>query len=357
MSKRLLALAKSNPNCADCGSLDATWFNFHLKVFVCVNCAGVHRGINLEGVRVKSVELDKWSVAEVAEAENSGGNDTMNEQLESFLPYFYHKLGAITAPEIRKEFILHKYVKHTFRNLEHFSQYLASAGKLVGSLEKKGKDKSVWKERHFILTPLHIQYYIEKGQSVAKGAIPLSQLEFHLETHEFAPSCLVLNQLTASGVSGRRYYVRGLRSGRDSAQLFDWYFALLAAHSATEDTSIGLFSAQPQLGPEFTRKSGNLYKVGAHRADLWKERWVVLNGSHLTYSKDQMSHAPQGDIRIGSADQGFRVEAGTNHLVRAPTRFTFQLVTPSRTYKLCADSSDDMNGWLETFARIINRTD
>ena len=339
MSQSILTCSANNPSCADCNAASPMWYDFHQGVFVCTQCAGVHRGLPTKGVRVKSVDLDNWTQEEVREVESRGDNKSVNELFERFLPAYYPKQGDNTPQDIRKEFITHKYVKETFSTHGAFLKYLPATGRMEGVLEKKGKDKSIWKLRHFVLTPLTIEYFTETGHTEPKRRLPLSQLELHLETCERARSCLVLTHLSDTGCSGRKYYVR--TTGVDL--LFDWYFSLLAAQA--------MMHSSPSPVPAKGSKVGTLYKIGSHSFDLWKPRWFCLQGNRVTYSTDKLSAVIQGDFILNPAD---RVEAGVAHKIHPPTKFTFQVVTPYRTYKLCAETGQDRDDWMEAFLAAIS---
>lgn len=49
-----------NHCCADCGNLDASWASVNLGVFLCIDCAGVHRGLGVRLSRVMSTKMDSW---------------------------------------------------------------------------------------------------------------------------------------------------------------------------------------------------------------------------------------------------------------------------------------------------------
>ena len=331
--------------CADCNATRPTWYNFHQGVFLCVHCAGVHRGLPTEGVRVKSVDLDNWTEVEVRRVELSCSNEAVNGKLERFLPAYYPKQGDATPPDIRREFIAHKYLRETFSSHANFLKYRAASGQMEGFLEKKAKDKSLWKPRYFVLSPACIEFYLEAGQTDPKFRLPLSQTELHLEQCVRGRSCLVLTHLSDTGTSGRNYYVRSVL-GSVTDQLFDWYFAFLTAQAASD-------SPPNAISPKLESKNGNLYKVGGQSFSSWKLRWFSINGGHITYSVNKLSPWPQGDFKLGPASEGYRVETGVSHKVRSPTRFTFQLVTPARTYKFCADTGEEMENWINTLSGAI----
>jgi len=49
-----------NRYCADCGAPTAEWASVNLGVFLCIECAGVHRGLGVRISRVQSLEMDNW---------------------------------------------------------------------------------------------------------------------------------------------------------------------------------------------------------------------------------------------------------------------------------------------------------
>lgn len=51
---------EENRSCADCGGGQATWSSVNIGVFLCLECAGIHRGVGVHISQVRSVELDRW---------------------------------------------------------------------------------------------------------------------------------------------------------------------------------------------------------------------------------------------------------------------------------------------------------
>ena len=355
-----LAVAQGATNCADCNAENPNYFNPNYEIFVCRECAQIHESIICKKGHLKSVRVDTMSTDKQQQAVSAEGNVKVNGKLERFLPVYYPKQGESTPPDLRKEFITHKYLRETFSTHASFLKYPPASGRMEGPLEKKAKDKSTWKPRHFVLSSLSIEYYLELGHWEPKSRVPLSQLELHLEEWEKGRSCLVLTQLSDTGASGRKYYVRSVSEGRDPDQLFDWYFALLTAVSLTNSTYKGTLS-RAVVGliseSKHVTKSGVLYKVGTHALDIWRKRWFSINGTHVTYSASKLCAMPQGDFTLGAVHSGYRVEVGVSHRVRAPSLFTFQIVTPGRTYKLCAESEEDRDSWMLAFSGGIDNGD
>ena len=347
-----LPASQGATNCSDCNSENPQYFNPNYEIFVCRNCAQIHEEIKCKKGKLKSVKTETLSEDRLRGALSGQGNVKVNGRQERFLPAYYPKQGDMTPQDIRKEFITHKYVKETFCTHGAFLKYAPSTGRMEGVLEKKGKDKSVWKLRHFVLTPLTIEYFTESGHSEPKCRLPLSQLELHLEECERTRSCLVLTHLSDTGVSGRKYYVR--TAGVDL--LFDWYFALLTAQAAKAAIFYGTLS-RAGVGvvseAKSVSKTGQLYKVGTHNFDMWRKRWFSVNQTHVTYCANKLSALPQGDFKLGPPENGYRVEVGVTHRIPAPTSHTFQIVTPERTYKLCADTSEERDSWLHVFSCVI----
>ncbi|KAG2490744.1 hypothetical protein HYH03_010899 [Edaphochlamys debaryana] len=67
---RQLTMAEGNRVCADCASGCAaarpTWASINLGVFVCMRCAGIHRGLGVHVSKVRSTTLDTWLPEQVA---------------------------------------------------------------------------------------------------------------------------------------------------------------------------------------------------------------------------------------------------------------------------------------------------
>ncbi|GFR52782.1 hypothetical protein Agub_g15398, partial [Astrephomene gubernaculifera] len=85
---RLLTMLEGNRTCADCASPAAaarpSWASINLGVFLCMRCAGVHRGLGVHVSRVRSTTLDTWLPEQVDNMARLG-NKRANAHFEAAL--------------------------------------------------------------------------------------------------------------------------------------------------------------------------------------------------------------------------------------------------------------------------------
>ncbi|KAI0320420.1 putative GTPase activating protein for Arf-domain-containing protein [Amylostereum chailletii] len=67
-----LALQPGNDVCADCKTRNPRWASHNLGIFICVNCASIHRKIGTHITKVKSLSLDSWSKEQIESMRQNG---------------------------------------------------------------------------------------------------------------------------------------------------------------------------------------------------------------------------------------------------------------------------------------------
>mmetsp|Transcript_11163 Transcript_11163/g.18751 ORF Transcript_11163/g.18751 Transcript_11163/m.18751 type:complete len:98 (-) Transcript_11163:721-1014(-) len=72
-----------NNLCFDCGVVSPQWASLNNGVFVCLNCAGVHRGLGVQTSFIRSLTLDSWTMAQLQQM-RAGGNSKLKEYLANY---------------------------------------------------------------------------------------------------------------------------------------------------------------------------------------------------------------------------------------------------------------------------------
>ena len=332
----------ANKSCADCGLQDPDWCNIRVGVLICKVCAGIHRGLGASLNRVKSIKLDSWNLDET---DKITGNE-INAELEKFIPVYYTKPKPTSQTAVKESFIWSKYEGRLFQDEVRLKESTIGSGEKNGFLHKKGKSKETWKPRFFVLKGDQLEYFIKIDDTQPKACVPIKDIGLNLEEINENMFAMAISYYGAS----RSYYAYS-----DNNMLtIEWYYTILCAqHKIALEGEGGGFEAS-LLGGHLQR-SGYLYKPGPAAKDAWRKRWFFLNKGYLSYYKEKLDPHPKGEIKLGKKTDGFEVRAGdTEHLKQAPFEHTFQLQTPGRKFKLCAETRDDMVNWVKLLDKTIN---
>eukprot|EP00904_Undaria_pinnatifida_P009262 jgi/Undpi1/5466/HiC_scaffold_2.g00745.m1 len=81
--------------CADCSAPCADWASVPHGSFVCLNCAGQHRGLGVQVTFTRSLTMDQWTEGNMRRME-AGGNQRLTE--------FMRQAGLFTLSSIAEKY-------------------------------------------------------------------------------------------------------------------------------------------------------------------------------------------------------------------------------------------------------------
>ena len=294
----LVALQKEQGNnqCADCGAEAPDWASVNLGIFICIECAKIHKSIGPAVTHVRSVQLDKWT-DKMIEDMNKCGNARAKAIWELNVPLCWKRPKPDSPLVHREQWIRAKYERKEFVAGVKDADRPYIAGSMQGFLNKKRRQPvDEYKRRFFVLNneSQSLSYYINCGDKKPKGSIQVSTLNASLVVQGKEHSNAML--LTYRGESGK---MRNIFVYADSGQvIMDWLCAIRMAkiNAAkivnTEDAN------------EITRdpiKMGELCKTPPQQTKL-QRRFFVLDRNSLRYYKSPQDAEPLGEIFLSESD-------------------------------------------------------
>ncbi|RAL14424.1 GTPase-activating protein GCS1 [Aspergillus homomorphus CBS 101889] len=213
---KLLQISKTNGNdkCCDCGAPSPQWASPKFGTFICLNCAGTHRGLGVHISFVRSITMDAFKTAEIMRMEQGG-----NEPWKSFFDGH-----VITQSEGR-----------TFEDSTIKERYEGEVGE-------------EWKER--LSAKIEGREYVP-GQASQPSQQPKKQPQPELSSRSSTPLARGGSPASHDGlVDGGG---GGAAAGATKKERNEAYFAKLGSANATRSESL-----PPSQGGKFTGFGGGM---------------------------------------------------------------------------------------------------
>lgn len=354
--KILLELVKQPDNsvCADCGAPDPEWACCKLGVFVCLNCCGIHRNLSN---KVRSIKLDNWDDS-LVEIMKSKGNAKARELYEKAVPCYYYRPQQNDCTVLREQWIRAKYERLEFTGETKYPPPSYTTGLHEGLLWKKGKEKSQFIQRKFVLSErgFTLSYFIDDTEVKGpKAVIPIKDLNALFQPEKIGHSNGL--QLTYQGDHRtRNIYVYHEKS----EGIVTWYNCIRAVRFAYLKTAYPTGS-NDELIPMITRnylKEGFMEKTGPLQKETFKKRWFVLD-SHsrkLLYYKSPLDAEELGAIFIGPEANNYSVKECVPKVSRGNKwKCGVAMDTPKRQYVFMCEEEKEQKEWLTALRKVLLR--
>jgi hypothetical protein len=72
-----------NQKCFDCGNSPTSWASVNNSIYLCVDCAGIHRGLGVNISYIRSNLIDKWNETQISFLK-VGGNKRLRDLLNMY---------------------------------------------------------------------------------------------------------------------------------------------------------------------------------------------------------------------------------------------------------------------------------
>mmetsp|Transcript_10966 Transcript_10966/g.20150 ORF Transcript_10966/g.20150 Transcript_10966/m.20150 type:complete len:384 (-) Transcript_10966:115-1266(-) len=354
-----LQKVEGNATCTDCGSEDVSWAVLNHGFFVCVHCAGIHRGLGVQYSQVRSTELDVecWDEHKLAEFK-AKGNNRARKIFEHAVPSYFLTPNDCEHPLVRKHWIESKYMSKAFCDGATSQPTLVRMPEraLLGWLHKRN-DAGKWQLRYVVLYRDKLSYFKDNNASLPNGQVDLGNADITIPERVMSP-----NGTKPPPFARFRFSIRTkaktLNFAPDTeSEVFKWCHALRRAsiYYGQDAKAAALLSkldindskVQYQDLASKVVHQGKLGKQGGAFAS-WKLRWFVLADDVLYYFKTAGEPKPAdfsiGSIPISMCDVHEGEDAKNNK---------FCLITNSRTFFFQASSSAERLEWIEVLSKAV----
>jgi len=256
-----------NDKCAECHAADTSWVVLDYGVFICVRCAGAHRGLGTHISKVRSTQHDQFTPSEL-EWIDSLGNAKSAALYEAALPSTMRR-PTIDSPEvIRRTWLRLKYDELCFTAGQDAREQPHE--RLKGQLQKQGSFVPVWRRRHFcVRSGLLLCYFTDETESEAafRGVLPLAGCSVQLDPDD--PFALRLRtQRPPSSASARASVKDSSKSmalrapSIEAAEAWAWAFFQCAHGAAARAAESPQLAGIAQLTSR-RQKSSTLFHAAA----------------------------------------------------------------------------------------------
>ncbi|KAH9422856.1 hypothetical protein DERP_008119 [Dermatophagoides pteronyssinus] len=352
--RRLFELLKieGNQRCADCRDDSPEWASYTLGVFLCTQCASIHRKMGIHISRIKSLKLDNWEISHVQTMENNG-NCRSNVYYERHVPLYYRRPNPHDPHVLREQWIRAKYERKEFIS-EPMTEYADDY--LEGFLYKRGKEDGKFLQRKFVLSSVEgtLKYFIKETSKTPKAVIKVVSANVTFCTNK-------INNPNALQISWNKDgFTRSIFVYSDSGKdIIDWYTAIRATklrHLQIAFPEVPVEELILCLSRDYL-KEGYLWKTGPRSSDSYKKRWFILDENRkLMYLEHPLEPYPKGEIFIGDSSEGYSVQMGIiNGMKDFEQGHSFTLITPGRNWCMGVETADEMQQWIQALDSVINR--
>ncbi|XP_053939262.1 arf-GAP with dual PH domain-containing protein 2 isoform X2 [Cuculus canorus] len=324
---RLLELqsAAGNGRCADCGQPDPEWASYKLGIFICLNCSGIHRNLP-EISKVKSLQLDFWE-SNLIEFMKKHGNLCAKAKYEAKVPPYYYIPQSHDCLVLKEQWIRAKYEREEFVATQ-VCQDPCSAGSHEGFLWKRGRESKCFQKRRFLLSAREgvMKYYTKEAKG-PKATISIENLNAMFQTEKIQ-------------------HAHGLQ---------------ITYNADGQTRNLFVYHESGKLIPRITRnyvKEGYMQKTGPKQKEAFKLRWFCLDSQerNLTYFKNPLDAFAQGQVFIGTMDEGYEVQAGLPQGVRMKKRKpAITVVTPTREFVFICENDKEQREWIDALNGVITQ--